>query len=60
VGAGPGDPGPLTPRAAKAIESADAALFDALIDPAILDLAGSDVMPSDRRISGSAGGRLAT
>ncbi len=46
VGAGPGDPDLLTLRAVKAIQSADALLFDALIDPAILDLA----RPEARRI----------
>ena len=39
VGCGPGDPDLLTVRAVKAIQSADVLLFDALIDPAILDLA---------------------
>jgi uroporphyrin-III C-methyltransferase len=39
VGCGPGDPDLLTVRAMKAIQSADVLLFDALIDPAILDLA---------------------
>jgi uroporphyrin-III C-methyltransferase / precorrin-2 dehydrogenase / sirohydrochlorin ferrochelatase len=46
VGAGPGDPDLLTLRAMKAIQSADVVLFDALIDPAILDLAP----PAARRI----------
>jgi uroporphyrin-III C-methyltransferase len=46
VGCGPGDVDLLTLRAVKAIESADAVLFDALIDPAILDLAP----PTARRI----------
>jgi uroporphyrin-III C-methyltransferase len=46
VGAGPGNPDLLTLRAVKAIQRADAILFDALIDPAILDLA----RPGTRRV----------
>ncbi|HET6606379.1 MAG TPA: uroporphyrinogen-III C-methyltransferase, partial [Rhodopila sp.] len=42
VGAGPGDPDLLTLRAVKAIQNADAILFDALIDASILDLARPD------------------
>jgi len=46
VGAGPGNPDLLTLRAVKAIQAADVILYDALIDPAILDLAP----PAARRI----------
>jgi len=47
VGAGPGSPDLLTVRAVKAIQRADAVLFDALIDPAILDLARPDARRVD-------------
>jgi uroporphyrin-III C-methyltransferase len=47
VGAGPGDPDLLTLRAVKAIQRADAILFDALIDPAVLDLARPDARRID-------------
>ena len=46
VGAGPGAPDLLTLRAVRAIERADAVLFDALVDRSILDLA----RPGARRI----------
>lgn len=38
VGAGPGGPGMLTGDAARAIQAADVILYDALTDPAILEL----------------------
>jgi uroporphyrin-III C-methyltransferase / precorrin-2 dehydrogenase / sirohydrochlorin ferrochelatase len=47
VGAGPGDPDLLTLRAVKAIQRADVILFDALVDPAVLDLARPDARRID-------------
>ena len=46
VGTGPGDPELLTLKAVRILQDADVILFDALIDPAILDMA----KPSARRI----------
>jgi uroporphyrin-III C-methyltransferase/precorrin-2 dehydrogenase/sirohydrochlorin ferrochelatase len=39
VGAGPGDPGLLTRRAAERLAAADLVLYDALLDPEVLRLA---------------------
>jgi uroporphyrin-III C-methyltransferase/precorrin-2 dehydrogenase/sirohydrochlorin ferrochelatase len=45
VGAGPGDPELLTRKAARRLGEADVVLYDALVDPRVLDLA-----PGARRV----------
>jgi uroporphyrin-III C-methyltransferase len=54
VGAGPGDPGLLSVLALHALETADAIVCDALVDPRIMSLARSDSVIED---AGKRGGR---
>lgn len=42
VGAGPGDPDLISVKGIKALRTADVILYDALIDPALLEYAGPD------------------
>src|SRR5580765_876727 len=54
VGAGPGDPGLLTVLALHALDHADTLVYDALVDPRILELARPDAMLES---AGQRGGR---
>jgi uroporphyrin-III C-methyltransferase len=54
VGAGPGDPGLLSVLALHALGEADAVVYDALVDPRVLDLARADAALED---AGKRGGR---
>ena len=47
MGAGPGDPELLTLRAVRALKRADVVLYDALVDPAVLDIARRDARRID-------------
>ncbi len=51
VGAGPGDPGLLTLNAWSALRQADVIVYDALVEPAILDWASpdADLVPAGKR-----------
>jgi uroporphyrin-III C-methyltransferase len=54
VGAGPGDPGLLSALALHALDHADSLVYDALVDPRILDLARSGAV---LEYAGKRGGR---
>ncbi|HEV7373040.1 uroporphyrinogen-III C-methyltransferase [Arenibaculum sp.] len=54
AGAGPGDPGLLTLHALNALRQADVLVYDALVGPAILDLARTDCV---REYAGKRGGK---
>lgn len=54
VGAGPGDPGLLSLLALKALREADVIVYDALVDPSILELASPQVY---RQFAGKRGGK---
>ena len=51
VGAGPGDPGLLTLNALSALRQADVVVYDALVEPSILDWANpnADLVPAGKR-----------
>jgi uroporphyrin-III C-methyltransferase len=54
VGAGPGDPGLLSLLALHALRQADIIVYDALVDPRILDLANP---AAEREFAGKRGGK---
>lgn len=57
TGAGPGDPGLLTAYALQGLSEADVIVYDALVDPQVLDLAGPETKLD---FAGKRGGRPST
>jgi uroporphyrin-III C-methyltransferase len=54
AGAGPGDPGLLTIAAGKALETADAVVYDSLVSQEVIDLLADDC---EKILAGKRGGR---
>lgn len=54
VGAGPGDPGLISLLALQALRQAEAVVYDALVDPRVLDLANPQ---ANRHFAGKRGGK---
>src|SRR5205807_9029118 len=56
VGAGPGDPGLLTLRGAELLRRADVVVYDALVEPELLRLAGpnAEIIYGGKRARGTA------
>src|SRR5437763_16779258 len=56
VGAGPGDPGLITVRGKNLIESADAIVYDALVNPALIPVRAKETGTPELYFVGKRGG----